>query len=151
MAASTLTVCKLVHDKETSEWMVQAYTHHNVRVPSADYFTDDKADAMQTAIAMLDTCKPAGTRIEIDARKRLIWWTPIPTVPTRSLVEIEIMNHPTSPAHKIVKVVSRGRVYAVTFVEPFLTLEEARQLWREDRKAFQPYDETTRRYRGRCV
>jgi hypothetical protein len=66
-------------------------------------------------------------------------------------VQIEIITHPTSPAHKIVKAISRGRVYAVTFAEPFPTIEEARQLWREERKAFQPYDETTGRYLGRCV
>jgi hypothetical protein len=149
MAPSTITVCKIIHDKETGEWIVQAYTHYNVRVPSADYFTDDKADAMQTAIAMLETCKPTGTRIEIDERKRLVWWTTIPAAPTRATVQIEILDHPTSPAHKLVKAISRGRVYAVTYAEPFPTLEEARQLWREDRKAFQPYDETTGR--GRCV
>jgi len=61
-------------------------------------------------------------------------------------VEIEIVNHPTSAAHKIVKAISRGRVYAVTFAEPFPTVEEARQLWHEERKAFRPYDETTGRY-----
>jgi hypothetical protein len=151
MATSPLTVCKIIHDKETGEWIVQAYTHHNVRVPSADYFTDDKADAMQTAIAMLDSCKPPGTRVEIDERKRLVWWTPIPTAPMRSTVQIEILEHPTSVHHKLVMAISRGRVYAVTFAEPFPTLEEARQLWREDRKAFEPYDETTGRYLGRCV
>ena len=59
---------------------------------------------------------------------------------------IEIVNHPTSPAYKVVKVVSRGRVYAVTYAEPFPTEAEARQLWREERKAFRPYDETTGRY-----
>jgi hypothetical protein len=74
MATSPLTVCKVVYDHNTGEWIVRAYTHRNVRVPAADYFTDDKADAMQTAIAMLDEAKPAGTRVEIDARKRLVWW-----------------------------------------------------------------------------
>jgi hypothetical protein len=66
-------------------------------------------------------------------------------------VTIEIIDHPTSAAHKIVKAVSRGRVYAVTYAEPFPTEEEARQLWTTDRKAFLPYDETTGRYLGRCV
>jgi hypothetical protein len=68
-----------------------------------------------------------------------------------STVTITIVDHPTSPAHKLVKAIARGRVYAVTFAEPFPTLEEARQLWREDRKAFLPYDETTGRYLGRCA
>jgi hypothetical protein len=64
---------------------------------------------------------------------------------------LTIIDHPTSANHKLVKAISRGRVYAVTFAEPFPTIEEARQLWREDRKAFQPYDETTGRYLGRWV
>jgi hypothetical protein len=63
-----------------------------------------------------------------------------------SVPQIEMHNHPTSPVHKIVKAISCGRVYAVTSAEPFPTLEEAQQLWREDRKAFRPYDETTGRY-----
>jgi hypothetical protein len=45
-----------------------------------------------------------------------------------------------------VKAVSRGRVYAVTFAEPFPTDEEAQQLWRDERRAFRPYDEMTGRY-----
>jgi hypothetical protein len=64
------------------------------------------------------------------------------------MVHIEISNHPTSPAHTIVKAISRGRVYAVTFAEPFPTEAEARQLWREERRAFRPFDESTGRYLG---
>ena len=60
-----------------------------------------------------------------------------------SVPQIEIRNHPTSSAHKVVKAIMRGRVYAVTFAEPFPTIEEAQQLWREERRAFRPYDETT--------
>ena len=63
-----------------------------------------------------------------------------------SVPQIEIKAHPTSTNHKIVKAISRGRVYAVTFAEPFPTVEEAQQLWREERRAFRPYDETTGRY-----
>jgi hypothetical protein len=37
-------------------------------------------------------------------------------------VTIEIRQHPTSAAHQIVKAISRGRVYAVTFAEPFPTI-----------------------------
>jgi hypothetical protein len=40
-------------------------------------------------------------------------------------VTIEIINHPPSPTHRLVKAISRGRVYAVTFAEPFPTVEEA--------------------------
>jgi hypothetical protein len=36
-----------------------------------------------------------------------------------SVPQIEIKAHPTSTNHKIVKAISRGRVYAVTFAEPF--------------------------------
>jgi len=63
-----------------------------------------------------------------------------------SIPQIEIKAHPTRAAHKIVKAISRGRVYAVTFAEPFPTVEEAQQLWRAERRAFRPYDESTGRY-----
>jgi hypothetical protein len=52
------------------------------------------------------------------------------------MVHIEIVSHLTSPAHKIVKAISRGRVYAVTFAEPFPSVEEAQALWKEERRAF---------------
>ena len=65
---------------------------------------------------------------------------------TRKSATITITAHPTSAAHRLVTAVSRGRVYAVTFAEPFPSVEEARQLWREERRAFRPYDETTGRY-----
>ena len=66
-------------------------------------------------------------------------------------ITIEIVQHPTSPAHKLVKVISRGRVYAVTCAEPFPTVEEVQQWWQEERKAFRPYDETMGRYLSREV
>jgi hypothetical protein len=66
------------------------------------------------------------------------------------MASITIINHPTSCNHKIVKAVTRGRVYAVTTAEPFPSLEEAQQWWKEDCKAFRPYDETTGRYLGRA-
>jgi hypothetical protein len=75
-AAKVITTCKLVHDAATEEWIVRAYTAGNHPYPAADYYTDDKADAMQTAIAMLDAVRPAASRIELDTRKRLVWWTP---------------------------------------------------------------------------
>jgi len=68
--------------------------------------------------------------------------------PARPSIQIEIRNHPASPAHKIVKAVSRGRVYAVATAEPFPSIEEAQQWWKDDRKAFRPFDETTGRYLG---
>src|SRR5262245_9945873 len=37
----------------------------------------------------------------------------------------------------------RGRVSAISSVEPFPTVAEARQLWREARRAFRPYDGPT--------
>ena len=75
MSASTVTVCKLVYDHATEEWIVRAYPHHNVRVPSADYFTTDQADAWGTALAMLDDAKPAGATVHIDTKHRCAWWT----------------------------------------------------------------------------
>jgi hypothetical protein len=64
------------------------------------------------------------------------------------MAEIIITNHPTSTAHKLIKAIARGRVYAVTSAEPFPTIEEAKVLWREQRRLFRPYDETTGRYLG---
>ena len=64
-----------------------------------------------------------------------------------NLAQIDIVDHPTSPAHKLVKAItSQGRVCAVTSAELFPTIAEARQLWQEKRKLFLPYDETTGRY-----
>lgn len=62
---------------------------------------------------------------------------------------IEIINHPISSTHKVAKVITaRQRVYAVTYAEPFPTEAEVRQLWREQRREFRPYDESTGRYLG---
>ena len=76
MSASIMTVCKLVYDHATEEWIVRASTHHNVRVPAADYFTTDKADAWGTALALLDASKSAGSIVEVDQQRQLAWWTP---------------------------------------------------------------------------
>jgi hypothetical protein len=65
-----------------------------------------------------------------------------------SVPQIEIIDHPTSTVHKLVKAITQGRVYAVTTAEPFPSLDEAAQWWKEDRKAFRPYDETTGCYLG---
>ena len=75
MATSPITVCKLVYDHATDEWIVRAYTHRLIRLPEADYFTTDKADAWGTAIAMLDNCKPAGATVHIDTTHRCAYWT----------------------------------------------------------------------------
>ncbi len=64
------------------------------------------------------------------------------------MIQLTISTHPTSAAHKVVKVQSRGRIYAVTYAEPWPTEEEVRDLWRTERQAFRPYDETTGRYLG---
>jgi hypothetical protein len=62
-------------------------------------------------------------------------------------LQIAIIPHPTSPTHRVAKVTTaRGYVYALTSAEPFPTEAEVRQLWREHRRAFAPYDETTGRY-----
>ena len=62
------------------------------------------------------------------------------------MVHITIIDHPTSANHRIVKLQSRGRIYGVTYAEPFPTEDEVRALWRTERKAFRPYDESTGRY-----
>ena len=59
---------------------------------------------------------------------------------------ITIMQHPTSANHRIATVQSRGRISAMTYAEPFPTADEVRQVWKSERKAFRPYDETTGTY-----
>ncbi len=62
------------------------------------------------------------------------------------MLHITIRPHPTSADHRIATVQSRGRIYAVTYAEPFPTEEHVRALWRTERTAFRPYDESTGRY-----
>jgi hypothetical protein len=76
MSTSIITVCKLVYDHATEEWIVRAYTHRNLRLPEADYFTAEKADAWGTAITMLDHAKLVGATVPIDTKHRCAWWTP---------------------------------------------------------------------------
>jgi hypothetical protein len=64
----------------------------------------------------------------------------------RARLQVSIINHPTSPAHRVATAESRGRIYAVTYAEPFPSVEAVQQLWRTERRAFRPYDETTGRY-----
>jgi len=64
------------------------------------------------------------------------------------MIEITIVDHPLNAAHRIIKVVSRGRVYAATTAEPFPTIAEAYQIWKEERRSFQPYDESSGHYLG---
>ncbi|SRR6266851_2206255 len=61
-------------------------------------------------------------------------------------VQIAITTLPTSATYKLIKVISRGRVYAITAAEPFPSEEDVRELWRTERRAFRPYNETTGRY-----
>ena len=62
------------------------------------------------------------------------------------MLQITIIDHPTSAAHRIAQAQSRGRIYAVTYAEPFPTEDEVREVGKTERKAFQPFDETTGRY-----
>jgi hypothetical protein len=62
------------------------------------------------------------------------------------VAQITILNDSHSPAHKLVKASTATRVYAVTFAEPFPSQAEAEALWRDDRRAFRPYNESTGRY-----
>jgi hypothetical protein len=62
------------------------------------------------------------------------------------MIQITIIHHPTSATHRIAKVQSRGRIYAMTYAEPFPTEDDVRHAWKDDRKAFRPYDESAGRY-----
>ena len=62
------------------------------------------------------------------------------------MLQITIIDHPTSAAHRIAKVQSRGRIYGVTYAEPFPTEAEVREVWRTERRAFRPYDESAGHY-----
>ncbi len=59
---------------------------------------------------------------------------------------IEVINHPTSQQHKIYKVCSKGRVYAVTFAQPFPIKEDILKYFKNDRRNFHPFDESTNTY-----
>jgi hypothetical protein len=61
-------------------------------------------------------------------------------------LRVEIIDHPTSTAHCIAKVVVGDRVYAVTYAEPFPSVDEVRELWRTEQGVFRPYDESTGLY-----
>ena len=64
-------------------------------------------------------------------------------------MEIRIQQHPESKEHQIAIVTTaRGYVYATTFApmdEP-LTNEFIERDWKQDRKGYRPYDESTGRY-----
>jgi hypothetical protein len=65
-------------------------------------------------------------------------------------LQISMTQHPISPAHKIVKVTLRGRMYAVVSAAPFPTVEDVQRLWHERRQMFERFDERTGRYAGRA-
>lgn len=44
---------KVVRNAAWGEWIVRAWDQHGRRFPDADYFTTDRADAHDTARAML--------------------------------------------------------------------------------------------------
>jgi len=67
----------------------------------------------------------------------------------RKAERVEIKSHPTSGSHKIALVESRrGLCYAITCAEPYPSEADVRRLWREERSAFMPYDESTGQYRS---
>ena len=72
-----ITFCQVVFLPGTDEWQVKAYDQHHSRYSDTDYFTDDKNDALSTMIAMLDNTKPAGMRVEYNAKKRCAWLTKV--------------------------------------------------------------------------
>lgn len=60
--------------------------------------------------------------------------------------EISMQPHPTSPHPRLVLARTPTRVYAVTYAEPYPSPAEAEALWRDERRAFRPYDETRGQY-----
>lgn len=64
-------------------------------------------------------------------------------------MKITIAPHPKRPdTHKLVKIESRGKVYAAAWAEPFPDEAEVRRAWRENRRVFQPYDESAGTFIG---
>lgn len=58
-------------------------------------------------------------------------------------MNVEITQHPTSPAHKIAVVTTgRGLVYACTYapMDEELTVEVIKRDWRNSRRSFRPFD-----------
>jgi hypothetical protein len=45
---------RIVYNRDVEEYRVKAYGPAGHRMPNADYFTDDKADAKATALAMVN-------------------------------------------------------------------------------------------------
>jgi len=62
------------------------------------------------------------------------------------MLHVQVVEHPFSQFHKLVKVEARGRVYAATWAAPFPTETEVKEVWRYDRKIFWPYDPVRQRY-----
>ena len=46
---------KIVRNRETEEWVVRCYSASGDRLPNADYYTNDKTDAKQTADMIVST------------------------------------------------------------------------------------------------
>lgn len=61
----------------------------------------------------------------------------------------EVRPHPTSELHRLAVVTdTKGFVYAQTWAEPWPTIEEVRAEWRDNRRGFAPYNESTGEYVG---
>jgi hypothetical protein len=44
------------------------------------------------------------------------------------MLQVAITEHPTSPHHRVAKVQSRGRIYAITYAEPFPIEADVREV-----------------------
>jgi hypothetical protein len=55
----------------------------------------------------------------------------------------EVRPHPRNPeTHRLAVVTTgKGYVYAASWAEPWPTVEEVREEWRDNRRTFEPYDE----------
>ena len=63
----------------------------------------------------------------------------------KNKVEFEIVNHPASAYHVIVKMYKNGRVYATTYAKPVI-IEQVEKDYKEYPRMMKPFDETTTTY-----
>ncbi len=67
---------------------------------------------------------------------------------TKKHMEIEVRKDPRHPeTHSVAKVIVAGRVWACSWAGT-PTEDQVRKAWREDRRAFMPYDESRGVYLG---
>lgn len=64
-------------------------------------------------------------------------------------VIVNIVPHPASHVHVLVKIYYRGRVFATTWAEPYPTEKEVMEVWGDKARrqlTFLPFDESYNRF-----